>query len=268
MSDFDYTYISYGAGVQSTALLIMSNLGLADTPRADVAIFADTQDEPAWVYETLSILREWSKIPVEIVSAGHLLGDTVALNKGRSSQFASIPLFMRGANGQVTIGRRQCTREYKIAPIQARVRRLLGYEPRQRVKEKVRALVGISVDEAARMKPNRERWITNAWPLVDARLSRAACEKIAMVHLGVTPKRSSCIYCPFHSDAYWSDLKTNHPAEFESACRADEIFRDMTTLEIDEQFVHRSLVPLRDARFGLEGQGDLFNNECEGMCGV
>ncbi|KKM78901.1 hypothetical protein LCGC14_1355330 [marine sediment metagenome] len=42
----DFTYISFGAGVQSTALLIMSNLGLKDCPKADVAIFADTGDEP------------------------------------------------------------------------------------------------------------------------------------------------------------------------------------------------------------------------------
>ncbi len=50
--DFDFTYLSLGAGVQSTAMLIMSALGLYGCPNADVAIFADTGDEPAWATGT------------------------------------------------------------------------------------------------------------------------------------------------------------------------------------------------------------------------
>ena len=46
----DLTYISLGAGVQSSALLVCSLLGLHRVPRADVAIFADTQNEPPHVY--------------------------------------------------------------------------------------------------------------------------------------------------------------------------------------------------------------------------
>ena len=42
------TYLSLGAGVQSTALLVISAHGLYGCPRADLAIFADTQDEPAY----------------------------------------------------------------------------------------------------------------------------------------------------------------------------------------------------------------------------
>ena len=35
-------------------------------------------------------------------------------------------------------------------------------------------------------------------------------------------------------------------------------------------FVHKSCVPLKDAVFNADdpNQVDLFNNECEGMCGV
>ncbi len=38
---FDLTYLSFGVGLQSTALLAMSAMGLRNVPRVDLAIFAD-----------------------------------------------------------------------------------------------------------------------------------------------------------------------------------------------------------------------------------
>jgi len=52
---YDFAYASLGAGVQSTALVVLSTLGLHGCPRADCAIFADTQDEPAWVYRRFPV---------------------------------------------------------------------------------------------------------------------------------------------------------------------------------------------------------------------
>lgn len=83
---FDFTVLSLGAGVQSTAMLIMSNLGLYDCPRADVAIFADTGDEPQYVYDHLKKLREWSRIPIQVVSSGRL-SDEMLTDNGRPRQF-------------------------------------------------------------------------------------------------------------------------------------------------------------------------------------
>lgn len=97
------TYLSLGAGVQSTALLVMSNLGLHGCPRADVAIFADTQDEPAYVYEHLAALEAWSEIPVRRVTAGRL--------SDAGEGFLRIPAFTETAAGTGML-RRQCTREY------------------------------------------------------------------------------------------------------------------------------------------------------------
>jgi hypothetical protein len=44
-----FTYLSLGAGVQSSALYVMALRG--HLPRPDVAIFADTGAEPPWVYQ-------------------------------------------------------------------------------------------------------------------------------------------------------------------------------------------------------------------------
>ena len=35
-----------------------------------------------------------------------------------------------------------------------------------------------------------------------------------------------------------------------------------------KNFVHRQCKPLDEVKFKKDDQQDLFNNECEGMCGV
>ena len=100
---FDLTYLSLGAGVQSTALLICSVLGLHGVPKADVAIFADTQDEPAWVYAHLERLAAWSAargIPVERVTIGCLSQHVRERHAGLRTRFAAIPAWTRGYDGR------------------------------------------------------------------------------------------------------------------------------------------------------------------------
>jgi hypothetical protein len=110
--NFDFTYLSLGAGVQSTAMLIMSALGTHSCPRADVAIFADTGDEPAWVYDHLETLKQWSPIPIHVCSKGHLSQDVKDRLTGMKKRFAAIPAWTTGKDGREAPLRRQCTREY------------------------------------------------------------------------------------------------------------------------------------------------------------
>jgi hypothetical protein len=277
------TYLSLGAGVQSTALLIMTALGLRGCPRASHAIFADTGDEPSWVYEQI----EWCKtfaaehgIDLRIVQKGHLSKNIEKVADGKATRFGSIPCFTPESDGPgEAMLRRQCTREYKIEPIEKEVRRILGLQPRQRAKGKVTAtgLVGISVDEIIRMKPARMPWITHAFPLVDANMTRADCRTL-LAEYGVTASRSSCVFCPYHSDAFWLSLKEEHPEEFAKAVRVDRLVRNMTAAGVERPaYLHRSLTPLEDVDFlrwrNKKGQTSLFDrdgfgNECEGMCGV
>lgn len=273
--DFDFTYISLGAGVQNSALYVLSTLGERDVPLADVAIFADTGDEPQWVYDYLDALRIWGinnhGPPIRVAQKG-VLSEWMVERQREGKRFVSVPVYTAGEDGSKEgMLRRQCTREFKIEPITKEVRALLGYRPRQHIKERVRSLLGISIDEASRMKPSRTSWITNAWPLVDAQVSRHVCEQI-LVDAGLPePKKSSCVYCPYHDDGFWQDLKDNHPEEFEKAVEFDDLIRDMTMAGMKRPaFVHRSCVPLSEAEFdtGDPNQGDLFEMECEGMCGV
>ena len=73
--EVDLTYISLGAGRQSTAMAICSAKGLHGVPKADLAIFADTQDENQETYDHLNTLEEFLKehgIPLHRVTVGKL----------------------------------------------------------------------------------------------------------------------------------------------------------------------------------------------------
>jgi hypothetical protein len=254
--------LSFGAGVQSTALLVLSNQEKIE--RADVAIFADTQDEPKYVYEHIEWAKKWSKIPIEVVTKGKLSGQfgTVA------TRFAPVPAFSSNGTGLL---RRQCTREYKIEPIQRKIRELSGYKKGQRIpKGTVEMMIGISIDEERRCKPNMERWITNRWPLIELRMNRRDCVKL-LDDMGLpVPFKSSCVYCPYHRDTYWRWLKEKCPADYEQACVVDEKIRNMGMKVKSQMFIHRSLKPLREIDFTdyqVEMFGD-FHKECTGYCGV
>ena len=146
--------------------------------------------------------------------------------------------------------------------------KVLGYEPRQRIKKKAAALIGISLDEVSRMKTSRTPWVDNMYPLVDAKLRRSDCSAIVVDNGFGIPRKSSCVFCPFHSDSFWRDLKQNAPDEFQRAVRFDEEIRNSTSRGPDNPvYLHRSLTPLGEINF-QEDQLDLFDNECEGACGL
>lgn len=255
-----FTYLSLGAGVQSTALLVMSVRGLFECPRADIAVFADTGDEPGWVYEHLARLEAWSPIPIHRTqkiwrdgTVGGLSKDFMRRHRTGRGRFAAIPLYTAGRTDGML-----------------RRRQHLGYTPRLRVRHRVTALMGISADEALRMKPSRQRWISNRYPLVDAGLTRRDCERIIAAEGLPAPKKSSCVFCPYHSDGYWKEMQQNHPAEFARAVEFDEAVRDLKLRGVTDQvYLHRSRQPLATVDFDPQrDQVDMFANECEGMCGV
>src|SRR3546814_11724106 len=106
---------------------------------------------------------------------------------------------------------RQCTGDFKIDPIRKKVRDLLGIAPRQRAPKspQVEQWIGISVDEAVRMKPSQYPYIVHRFPLVEEGMSRNDCLRWSERAGFPTPPKSACVFCPFHSDALWRDLRDN-----------------------------------------------------------
>lgn len=238
--------LSLGAGVQSTTLALMAAHGEIEAP--DCAIFADVGWEPAAVYQHLERLERALPFPVVRVSAGDIR-DSIATEK-----FDPIPWFVTGG-----MGRRQCTKVYKLYPIRRLVRQMLGGKTPRGGCE---MWIGISRDEAHRMKRSTVAYISNTWPLIDAGLTRLACQ-VKLKGWGWDVPRSACCGCPFLSNNDWRQRRQQPewPATVAISHR----------LAATGQFMHKSLLPIDQVELGTwedRGQADLFGQECEGMCGV
>lgn len=265
-----FNIISLGAGVQSTTMALMAAKGEI-WPMPDCAIFADTQWEPQHVYEHLSWLESVLPFPVHRVTAGNIRDAILARKNTTEGRFASVPYFT--SNGGM--GRRQCTSEYKIAPIEKKQRELLGYKPRQRIPENSASVwIGISTDEIQRMKEARNRWQINRWPLIEQRMSRQDCLKWMRENGYPEPPKSSCIGCPYHSDRQWREMRDNDVDAWHDACFVDDQMRVSSLVRgmRHQEFMHRSLKPLSEVDLSTlaeHGQREFgFLQECDGMCGV
>jgi len=260
------TVISLGAGVQSTTMALLAAHGEI-MPMPDCAIFADTGWEPKAVYEHLAWLMSGVlPFPVYRVSGGDLRADILSRSNTTGGRFAVVPWFMQMPNGDDAMGRRQCTKEYKLYPIRRKVREMLGGKT---PKGGASMWIGISLDETMRMKPSNVQYITNRWPLIEARLNRHDCLSWLERHGYSQPPKSSCIGCPFHNNTQWRELRAN-PAEWADAIEVDAAIRTQAGFR-GRQFMHRSLLPLDQVDLSTaedRGQLNLFMNECEGMCGV
>ena len=246
--------ISLGAGVQSSTMLLMALEGEFES-KPDCAIFADTQDEPAEVYAQLKYLKERSgDFPIYTVTKGKLSDSVLSL----VDRFISIPTY--GDRGGM--GRRQCTREFKITPINKKCRELFGAVKYQRIPiNSVQMWIGISLDEVQRMKHNRERWIENRWPLIEKRMTRHDCLLWLKKHGHPIPPKSACIFCPFHDNKTWQRMKDEQPNEFRKVIEIDR------ELNKRGEYLHRKLQPIDEISF-VKKEESLFDNECEGICGV
>lgn len=274
--------LSLGAGVQSTTLALMAARG--EIPPIDYAIFADTQSEPRSVYDHLARLMAPGVLPfpVLVVSKGSLKQEILDACAGKGGAWGRPPLFVLNPDGSHGMTRRQCTEDYKLDVIRRVVRERLGIKPRSPGPRVVVAeqLIGISLDEAHRMKDSRTRWVRNLYPLIDLGMNRQDCEKKLAAYGWQAPK-SACTFCPYHSDQMWLEMKRTDPAAWTEAVEVDRALRTHQGVAgvRGHVFLHAARIPLEDVdlearvarprrkkqiRLHLSG----FGNECEGMCGV
>lgn len=254
--------LSLGAGVQSSTLLLMAVHG--ELP-IDRAIFADTQDEPKAVYDWLGglvLAAGNAGIPVDIVTAGNLREDSLS----KPGWLASMPLHIVGIDGSPAMLSRKCTNGYKIRPIQRRLRELGAT-----AKKPVDLLIGISRDEAHRMRPARVKYVNHVFPLVERFMSRQDCIAWLKRHGYAEPPKSSCVICPFRSDRGWRQMRDQAPDDWATAVEFDQQVRHVAQMKRPtEAYLHRSLLPLPMVDLSTKaeraGQMDLFEaGECDGF---
>lgn len=271
-----YHVLSLGAGVQSSTLALMLDrreFG-REYPKPDFAVFADTGAEPEAVYEWLTYLETQLSFPVHRVKKGDLEKDSLRVKRsGRSGKRylrTLVPFFTLNDEGDKGILFRKCTADYKIRVIISSLRRLCRI-PRGAKTRHVVQYLGISSDEAHRMKPAKDAWTEHRYPLVEHNISRADCIAWMEANGFPRPPRSACVFCPYHSDREWLRLRNEDAAGFERAVQFErEVQRKALRDEVlsGVPFLHSSRVPLDQVTFKDDESNEGWGNECEGMCGI
>lgn len=256
--------LSLGAGVQSTALLLLSAEG--KLPKLDYAIFADTGWEVNAIYEHLDRLEKEVAEPagIKIIRArakGNIRDDMLSTD---ISPNGAIPVNVVKPNGKTSLTSRQCTRHYKVRPVEREIRKLLGAKesatgripsvPRKNVDNIPNLWIGISTDEFHRAKDSPQKYIKHVFPLMnDLNWSRDDCiEYITSKGFGNTVK-SACVCCPFRGNNGYLDIKLNYPEEWDRLVEFDDRLRQEPKPSFVSKipspvYMHRSAVPLRDAK--------------------
>lgn len=276
--------LSLGGGTQSTVMSLLTEQGYFET-KPDVAIFADTGWEPVAVYENVEWLKTQVSFPIETISIGRSLGQDVKDGvNARGRPWLTIPVFLSKRDGEPAgMNWRQCTTDYKINPIRSHARQMLGLKARSPVSARtsIEMWLGITTDEAERMRVSPDFWIRNCYPLVDLGMSRQGCidwfyERYPDRKL----PRSACVGCPYRSSAGWLDMRENDPDSFSEAVSIDKLLRspahNASSMFRYQAFLHPRRVPLDEAideeakaRQGADGSDNQhWGNECAGVCGV
>ena len=267
--------LSLGAGVQSTVMALMADQGYEGFQKPDFAIFADTGWEPKAVYKHLAWLEKQLSFPVIRVTSGNIREDVLRGVNPEGRRFIDMPVYVVKEDGKEYIGTRQCTKQYKLKPIHRYLREYLDLKD-GRVAPKdqqVNMWLGLSRDEAARVKPSQQAWITLTYPLLEKDLSRTQLytwfkERYPDREL---PK-SACIGCPYHTDQMWADMKRNDPESFQDAVNVEWAMQNVPQSRgalTGTAYLHKSRIPLNQVKFDYTGsQADAMQQECEGLCGI
>jgi hypothetical protein len=276
--------LNLGAGVQSTTLYLMAMSG--EVPAVEVAIFADTQEEPAAVYRHLEWLQSLKGPPILIRTKGKLGSDLLLGRNSTGQSFASIPAYTRGEGTAIGRTRRQCSSEYKVNVIEHTIRReILGLQRYKHIPSgtKIYQYFGISLDEKSRAGRIWERfhveesvWAEPHFPLIERQMTRANCLDWLADKVPHPVPRSACTFCPFHSDAEWKALKTAGGEDWDRIVQIDRAIRTPGTIvnrNLDQSlYLHRTCKPIDEIQFQPKvNTKELqlgFGLECDGMCGV
>jgi len=243
--------LSLGWGIQSWTLAAMA--ALEEIPPVDYAIHADTTHEHVGTYEHAAKWTPWlEEHGVKVVTVRGRRTDVIQRWES-STAGIMIPAYTAALTGKKGQLARQCTRTWKVDPIRRIVSQFLKAAGIPKRPGAVHSLQGISLDEWRRMRPSDVKYIENIYPLVDMRITRAACVAWLDRHELDVPPKSSCVFCPYKSIESWKELKRVGGPDWDAAVEADNAVRPMR--DNFPLFLHPGRKPLPEAISIPEDEG-------------
>jgi hypothetical protein len=192
------TFISIGAGVNSTAILALIKLGKLQYENP-IAMFADTGGEKPETYEYLAYLQTVSPLPIQIIKGKE--GSLWEYCKERKI------LPMRHL--------RWCSDRWKQKPLTNFRKANLDN------REEFITIMGIDYGEKHRIN----RWkgdIHAIFPLIDLQMDRKDCIAVIKQAGWKVPAKSGCFFCPNMKPMEFGELKIKYPDLFKELCELEK----------------------------------------------
>ena len=229
------TIISYGGGVNSTALVI----AMVKTEQAfDAVIFADTGGEKDSTYATVQRLSGW------LVSNGH--PEIIQVKKAESLEEYCLERKMLPS---LAYGFKQCSGDYKIKPIHNWVKNWQPAIECWNGKEKVIKCIGFDSGSQDQMRAKKFRDDYSGkyhlrYPLIEMQLDRKLCETLIKNEGMEVPEKSCCFFCPAHRRHEIIEMSKKHPDLFARAVAIEEAAKEtLTTVKgLGRQYSWKTLV--------------------------
>lgn len=266
--------ISYGGGVQSSAMIVLATQG--KIPDVDAALFSNVGDDsehPATISYVRDVMQPWAAergLPVHELHRVKRDGTRETLyQRLMKPESRSLPIPVRMPDTGAP-GTRSCTHDFKIKVV-GKWLKANGAS----ADDPATVCIGISTDEIQRVGNKRaEPYEQPTYPLIDLGLNRQDCMNvIADAGLPVPPK-SACYFCPFHRPATWAEMRRDEPDLFWKSVHLEQVLnvrRDK--LGRDHVYLTRFGKPLdeaiAEAQATLPGlEPEVFNDgQCdEGYC--
>lgn len=256
--------ISYGGGVQSTALLVLAAQGEIDFQYAVFANVGDDSEHPASLDYVRNIAKPFAEAHgidlVQLERTDRQGNPTETIyQKLVNTEHRSFGIPVRMSNGAPA--NRSCTVDYKVKVVAKWVRKMGATKVDPAI-----VAIGISTDEMQRAN-NRQpiAYEVVEYPLLDLGLNRGDCQNIiASAGLPVPPK-SSCYFCPFHRTNTWREMKRDEPELFEKAVELErKINAKRELFGQDNVWLSDKLKPLDQAISEAQSTLPMFDDGPEG----
>lgn len=237
--------ISYGGGVQSTAMIVLATQGQIDAQTALFSNVGDDSEHPATLRYVREVMTPWAAergITVHELSRRRRDGSVETL-MGRLAKprSRSLPIPVRMDNGAP--GTRSCTIDFKLRVL-AKWLKAHGAS----AKKPARVHIGFSLDESHRVGNKRvAAHEVISYPLIDGRLNREDCKAVIREAGLPVPGKSACFFCPFHRPYVWAAMRRDEPELFEKSAALEDLLNGRRkTLGKDQVWLTRFAAPLRD----------------------
>jgi len=255
--------ISYGGGVQSTAMIVLACTGRIEG--VDAALFANVGDDSEHP-KTLDYVRDiaipWAAergLPVHELKRIKRDGNVETLwGRLMKEGSRSLPIPIRMDNGAP--GTRSCTKDFKITVVGKWLKANGASKDNP-----ADVCIGISTDEITRLSNKRaEPYERPMYPLIDLGLDRSACQRIIQEAGLPVPHKSSCFFCPFHRPQMWSEMRRDEPELFKKSVQLENTLNERRAmLGKDNVYLTRFAKPLDEAIGEAQAMLPLFQPDTD-----